>query len=113
MRIDYMPCKECKNMEETYGMICIKCGKCGRKFEDGVLINGDEYPEYDPEMEENKMYGFIEGWSFTEDIHYCPYCGERYFTYHVDGTATCDKCGKRFGVIEIDDESEEQRRNGK
>jgi len=37
--IDYIPCKECECMEETYGMICIKCGKCGRKFENGIMID--------------------------------------------------------------------------
>lgn len=52
MLIDYMPCKECKNLAETYEVICVKCGKCGRKFEDGILVNGDEYPGYDSDMEE-------------------------------------------------------------
>ncbi len=50
------------------------------------------------------MYGYISGFSDTDDIHYCPYCGEGYLTCHADGTATCDECGKRFGVIECDEE---------
>lgn len=50
MLFDYMPCKECNNTE-TYGMICVQCGKCGRKFWDGVLINGEEFPGYDPDVE--------------------------------------------------------------
>ena len=52
MLIDYMPCEKCCNFRESYGIICVKCGKCGRKFEDGVLVNGDEYPGYDSDLED-------------------------------------------------------------
>lgn len=48
MFIDYLPCKECVD----FVMTCVKCGKCGRKFEDGILVNGDEYPGYDPDSDE-------------------------------------------------------------
>ena len=51
MFIDYIPCRQCEN-DETWGILCVKCGKCGRKFEDGVLVNGDEYPGYDQNVEE-------------------------------------------------------------
>lgn len=34
--IDYYTCKECK--EPNYG-ICHKCGKCGRVFEHGFLVD--------------------------------------------------------------------------
>ena len=37
MIIDYILAKECQN-EETY-YTCLKCGKCGRRFEDGFMIN--------------------------------------------------------------------------
>lgn len=38
--VDYSCAKQCKNIEESYGMICVKCGKCGRKFNnDGVMVN--------------------------------------------------------------------------
>lgn len=38
MFADYKPCKECTN-PDTYGEICVKCGACGRKFDDeGNLI---------------------------------------------------------------------------
>ena len=36
--VDYIPAKECKNTE-SYGMICVKCGKCGRKFQNGVMVD--------------------------------------------------------------------------
>lgn len=51
--IDYMPCEERVNFRESYGIICVKCEKCGRKFDDGVLINGNEYPGYDPDMNDS------------------------------------------------------------
>ena len=34
---DYMVCEECES-EEAFEL-CIKCGKCGRKFEDGIMID--------------------------------------------------------------------------
>lgn len=38
MFVDYKPCEECTN-PDAYGMICVKCGACGRKFDDkGNLI---------------------------------------------------------------------------
>ncbi|HZK71082.1 MAG TPA: hypothetical protein VFD03_06130 [Clostridia bacterium] len=42
--IDYWTCDECKN--KHYGC-CLKCGKCGRKFDKGFLINPEEYPSSD------------------------------------------------------------------
>lgn len=39
MFVDYAPCEKCTN-PDTYGEICVKCGACGRKFDDkGVLID--------------------------------------------------------------------------
>lgn len=43
MFVDYAPCKNCKN-PHTFGMICVKCGQCGRKFEGGRCTNINEYP---------------------------------------------------------------------
>ena len=37
--IDYEPSKNCCN-DDTYGALCVKCEKCGRKFIDGVLQKG-------------------------------------------------------------------------
>ena len=28
--IDYGVTEDCKNLEESYGEICVKCNKCGR-----------------------------------------------------------------------------------
>ena len=58
------------------------------------------------------MYGFISGITDTNDIRYCPFCGEDISEFHGDGTATCTYCSKRFGVVEceedyIPDEDEE------
>lgn len=38
VHIDYMVAKECKN-PESYFSICVKCGQCGRKFENGIMID--------------------------------------------------------------------------
>lgn len=36
--VDYIRSKECKNKDAWY--ICLKCGECGRKFdEDGIMID--------------------------------------------------------------------------
>lgn len=41
MFVDYAPSEECTN-PDTYGEICVKCGACGRKFDDkGVLIDNE------------------------------------------------------------------------
>lgn len=35
--VDYVPAKECKNPDVW--CTCNKCGKCGRKFEDGIMVD--------------------------------------------------------------------------
>lgn len=35
--VDYKPSPTCKNLD-SYGCICVKCGRCGRKFVKGVLV---------------------------------------------------------------------------
>lgn len=40
MIIDYESAENCRNPEVYY--ICHKCGACGRKFEDGILIEEGE-----------------------------------------------------------------------
>lgn len=52
------------------------------------------------------MYGYLTGISITDDINYCPYCGAEIYISYTDGTVECEKCGKRFGVIEIDETGE-------
>ena len=40
--VDYWVCDNCES--NHYGM-CLKCGKCGRKFdENGICENIEEYP---------------------------------------------------------------------
>lgn len=36
---DYKPAENCCN-DNSYGEMCVKCEKCGRKFIDGVLQKG-------------------------------------------------------------------------
>lgn len=45
------------------------------------------------------MTGY-KGYSGTDDIRYCPSCGEGIGEWHADGTGTCGKCGRRFGALE-------------
>ena len=37
IRISWTVAKECENPETLY--TCYQCGKCGRKFEDGYMID--------------------------------------------------------------------------
>ena len=37
MLIDYTPSQECKNDDVIY--TCYKCGMCGRKFENGFMVD--------------------------------------------------------------------------
>lgn len=39
MIVDYIPAKECKNKKCWY--TCLKCGKCGRKFNDFGYMTDD------------------------------------------------------------------------
>ena len=44
MIIEYILAKECKNDKAWY--MCIKCGKCGRVFENGFMVDdGGTTPE--------------------------------------------------------------------
>lgn len=46
MIIDYIPAKECKNQEAWF--TCHKCGKCGRVFEYGIMVDdGGTHPQED------------------------------------------------------------------
>lgn len=57
IHVDYAPSEKCNNTD-TFGMICVKCGQCGRKFDErGFCTNIDEYPaenEYQAESEVKK-----------------------------------------------------------
>lgn len=46
------------------------------------------------------MYGFISGVTDTEDINFCPKCGESRLVGRADGTCECEECGYIFGVVE-------------
>ena len=52
------------------------------------------------------MYGYISGYSEVDSINYCPACGEKVFKKYGDGTAQCDECGLRFGVVEVDEDED-------
>lgn len=44
--IDYIPAKECKNPKVWFN--CLKCGKCGRVFEQGFMVDsGGTTPQED------------------------------------------------------------------
>lgn len=50
------------------------------------------------------MYGFISGMSDSDDIFYCPRCGNEIAEYYNNGTAKCDDCGFHFGVVECEED---------
>lgn len=37
MIIDYIKAKECENIDAWF--TCLKCGKCGRVFENGFMVD--------------------------------------------------------------------------
>lgn len=51
------------------------------------------------------MYGVITGITDTDEISFCPKCGERIKIFYADGTATCENCDYRFGVVEVESDS--------
>lgn len=55
-----------------------------------------------------KMYGYVSGYSDASTINYCPACGTKISEVYADGTGMCTKCGIRFGIVKIDDESEDE-----
>lgn len=76
-----------------------------------IARNGTDGEEYtlnwlQSEVEEQKMFGFISGYSDTSIINYCPACGERIKESFADGTCKCRECGLKFGVVESDEEEE-------
>lgn len=54
------------------------------------------------------MYGYLQGYSETDSIEYCPKCGKPIHVGYADGTVQCTnkECRLRFGVIEKDDDRE-------
>lgn len=52
------------------------------------------------------MYGFVSGISDTDDINYCPKCGEKIYSYKSNEEAVCNKCGFWFPVIECEEDDE-------
>jgi uncharacterized protein (DUF983 family) len=48
------------------------------------------------------MFGYMQGFSDSDHIRYCPKCGERVCEFFADGSAKCDACGFLFGVICVD-----------
>lgn len=50
------------------------------------------------------MDGYIEGYTDNDNISYCPKCGAQIKEFYGDGTARCNNCGTRFGVVERDDD---------
>ncbi len=55
-------------------------------------------------QEDLKMYGYIAELTDTDEINFCPYCGEEVSIMQAGRTVTCDSCKRRFGVIELDSE---------
>lgn len=66
--------------------------------------NGGEYTGNNKYKEDLRMYGYIAGLTDTDEINYCPYCGEEITVMHAGGTVTCSSCKRRFGVVELDTE---------
>jgi hypothetical protein len=50
------------------------------------------------------VYGFISGYTVSDNINFCPRCAKLIGVYYGDGTARCDGCGFRFGVVESEED---------
>ena len=48
---DQAPCKGCKN-PDSYGMICVCCGKCGRKFGKTIELSAEAQRDIDSLFDE-------------------------------------------------------------
>lgn len=46
------------------------------------------------------MFGYIAGYTDSDETNFCPYCGAEIGSRYADGTAECEDCKRRFGVIE-------------
>lgn len=55
------------------------------------------------------MHGFISGFIDNDNISYCPKCGEEIEEFYGDGTAKCEECGYHFGVVECEEEQEDEQ----
>lgn len=51
------------------------------------------------------MIRYVEGISDTDNVKYCPHCGNEIDTFNENGIACCENCGKRFAVIIYPDKS--------
>lgn len=54
------------------------------------------------------MIGFIAGITDTDNIRFCPKCGAEIREIRSSNSAICDECGYWFGVVEIDDDEDEE-----
>jgi len=76
MYLDFPPVKECKHPEWTYGVICVKCGDCGR-FDKQFTCTNCGYIEGKKPLSAYKDWGSVEFFDvFNAPI--CPNC-RQYF----------------------------------
>ncbi len=47
------------------------------------------------------MYGYMEGYSDTDDFSYCPFCGEQIDEYHADGTGTAESAASGLECLKL------------
>lgn len=69
IHISYIPIKDCRHPELTYGAICIKCGKCGRYDEKYRCVNCG-FTEGKKPLDVYKNWGSIE----FIDVFAAPIC---------------------------------------
>lgn len=47
----------------------------------------------------------------ADEARYCPYCGERIYTWGGDNSSKCQVCSKEFYVFEKEEEDENSDRS--
>jgi tRNA(Ile2) C34 agmatinyltransferase TiaS len=51
------------------------------------------------------VYKHVEGYSFCDEINFCPACGGGIESYYSGGYAKCVECKKKFAVIFAEEEN--------
>ena len=50
------------------------------------------------------MIAYVQGYSDTDEIRNCPFCGGNIELERRRNKATCYECNRRFAVVEVEEE---------
>ena len=102
--VDYCVAEDCKNLQDSYGEICVKCGKCGRKFKNGYLQKQDLCKPMDyAELENKALEEFREKFNsaIDPDARGKDSVIEQFWKSHLKEAYEAGKKNKEIGVAEV------------